>query len=281
MRLSEIIDSSLEETDRSKPEKAQILAIQNRLDELKGSKPYINLWVGDRSVEAAYAVKTTPGNPKSDCTILDSSKNPVAWVSLKGPSHYWGRWIRLMKHYQNPDNVDENPGLDRFVENVRNITGGVLQPKESFTFNLVTMKSRMQVMYGIDFGKERGIENVDLIIKKDPRIEPRGSTFVLTGDESYANGKLPPEPKIPRAVIHFTNKRVSLGIKNASFDTEPSDYPRNALPLNTLEQIRHAEQEIKNRRLKTGLDDQTVNQTKGNKTNVPPQRSQLDLFSTP
>lgn len=253
MRFKEF---GLIENDRSKIEFGQIEFIDNEIRNLikkeneknKKDVPFIYLKVGDKDyLPAAGAIKTK-GSNKSDCTIIDQNNNPLAYISLKGDSHYWGRWIRLMKWYAKPENLHNNPKLDFFLSSVKKITGGTLMPGESFHMDTVSEIVQRQIMYGLDFGKDRGINNVDIILKGKPEILRYKNYYVLTATKVYKNGEIPEEYEAPKLVIHYVSKGKRGGINNANIDSERAGSRRNSLPLNNNADVTAAKEQIEVRR---------------------------------
>ena len=269
MRFWEFVN--LIEDDRSRVEKGQIDSINRTIQTLKKGQPFIDLMVGDKGPLPAAAAIKTEGSNKSDCTIVDQKKNPLAYISLKGDSHFWGRWLRLMKWYSKPENLNNNPRFDFFLNSVKEITGGTLMPGESFHIDTISEFVQKQIMYGVDFGKDRGVNNVDVILKGNPEILRYKDYNVLTATRVYKNGEIPEQYEAPRLVIHYVSKGKRGGINNANIDSERAGSRRNSLPLNNGADVIDAKEKIGARR--NLYKQQDIK-------NVSSQRSQHDLFPT-
>ena len=160
-----------------------------------------------------------------------------------------------MKSYENPNNLSFNPGFKNFLARVKSITGGTLEPEESFYFDIVDQTVQKKIIYGSDYGGNYGINNVNVVLKGDAKIVPDGKVYRLSANEVYVNGEIPEPLKAPRAVIHYGKGRRG-GINNANIDTEPAGSKRRALPLNSFQDAKNALNIIRTRRKqKTGNQD--------------------------
>ena len=211
---------------REKIEQGQIEGIAQELETAKAGAPYIKLTIGDNTVNAASVEKergTVNGlAPKSDMTVLDENGNPVAWVSLKDNNFRWGGWQHLIK----------NTSIADWLNRVREVTGGVFQPKQSFGLH-TDDETKQQIVYGKNFGGPRGFSNVDAVLIGWTHIKKNGEKYTLSADTIYKNGDVPSGTHTPYLVMRYALNRPDLGFKNVRAETNTASETRNVKWLDT------------------------------------------------
>lgn len=197
---------------REKIEVGQIGAVQQQLEDAKAGKPFIELIVGNRVVNAASVTKTPElvngRAPKSDMSIKDENGNSVAWVSLKGRPFRWGGWQHLVNE----------PEINAWLERVKAVTGKVLDPKQSFGLN-ISDKIKLKIVYGKNFGGQPGISNVDAVLVDNVELKPADGKFQLTASTVYVNGEVPTGNDEPYILLRYFKDRADRGFKNARGET--------------------------------------------------------------
>jgi len=206
---------------REKIEQGQIGEVQSQLEDAKAGRPSVKLRVGDRTVNAASVEKergSVNGRaPKSDMTVLDPEGNPVAWVSLKGEPFRWGGWQHLAK----------TPEIAEWLDRIRKVNNGVFEPDMSFGLN-ISDELANKIVFGKEFGKDRGFSNVDLVLIGDVKIE-QGE---LSANRSYVNGTTPTGPDKPYLVMRYMQGRNDVGFKNVRSETNTASEGRKVKWLN-------------------------------------------------
>jgi hypothetical protein len=197
---------------RERVEQGQIEGISADLEEAKAGKPFVKLLVGDKVVNAAAVEKergTVNGRaPKSDMTVLDQNGDAVAWVSLKDKTFRWGGWQHLHKV----------PEIADWLNRIAAVTGKVFENGQAYGLH-ISDELKQQIIYGKNFGGERGFSNVDAVLIGWTNIKKQGKQFVLTSDTVYKNGDIPSGPHTPYLVMRFMNGRNDLGFKNVRAET--------------------------------------------------------------
>lgn len=201
--------------NREKIEQGQIQEISNQLERAKSGRPFIQLIVGDRTINAA-SVGKTPGNVKSDMTVFNETGKPVAWVSLKGHQFRWGGWTHLKNE----------PEISSWIERIKSETGKTLEPGQSYGLHIGKNLTN-RIIYGKNFETgERGISNVDCVLAGDPNIKPSGEMFILTASSVYKNGDFPEGSHSPYLVIRYMQGRTDAGFLNARAETNTASEGR-------------------------------------------------------
>ena len=143
--------------------------------------------VGNKTVMVS-GVQSTPGTPKSDFHLVDAAGNEVAWLSHKDGStakdfqQYGGLthkvfannsevksfMLALAKKY--PDGMERGTSAWRVAKDKKLIN---------------------QSVWGVDYGGERGRNNVDEFHQGPMKIIKRGKLYAIQSRHQDTNGKLP------------------------------------------------------------------------------------------
>ena len=207
-------------------EQAQIARLSEELEKLKADQPFINLEVNKEIVHAARFEKT-PGRVKSDMTIVDETNQPVAYISLKADNFKkWGGFQHLISSY---------PIIKAWINKIKEITGGVFGPRNSFGLHLTDDTIKNKIVFGKDFGKDFGVSNVNCVLIGNLSIVPTGNgMFKLTGDTVYNNGDTPTGVYEPYLAVRYMTARPDLGFKNARAETNTKNETRKVQWLDDL-----------------------------------------------
>lgn len=202
---------------REKIEQGQIGEIQQQLEKLKNENPYIDFTVGDKTVQAASVEKEKSmifgRAPKSDMTVLNAEGESVAWASLKGGSKFrWGGWIHLANL----------PEIKNWIERVKKTTGNIFEPGQSYGLH-ISADLANKIVFGKDFGSNRGISNVDVVLIGNVSIKNNK----LSATRVYENGKTPTGGDKPYIVLRYMQNRSDLGFKNCRAETNTVSETRN------------------------------------------------------
>lgn len=221
---------------REKIEQGQIGEIQQQLESVKAGNPSVMLKIGDRTVQAASVEKEkglVGGRaPKSDMTIIDEQGKPVAWVSLKGRPFRWGGWQHLIKH----------PEIAEWIQRIKDVTGNELDHGQSFGLHIGD-ELKQKIIYGKDFGGNRGFSNVDAVLVGDPIIKQSPDGFELSAGTVYMNGDIPAGGDEPYLVIRFMTGRTDAGFKNARAETNTRSEGRKVKWLDNSNDVADAKKE--------------------------------------
>jgi hypothetical protein len=210
---------------RERIEQDQIADIASDLEKAKNGQSSIPLLVGDRVVQAARVEKekgTVNGKaPKSDMTVIDEQGNPVAWVSLKGRPFRWGGWTHLI-------HVTE---VKNWLNRIKQETGTVLDPGQSYGLH-ISDDLKAKIVYGKQFGGDRGFSNVDCVLVGDVSVKKDGEEFKLSAKTIYTNGEMPQGDDEPYLVLRYMKDRPDAGFRNARAETNTKSEGRKVKWLN-------------------------------------------------
>lgn len=243
MRFWEILS---EDTDRYSIEKEQISYIANDIEKFKGSDPYIELKIGNKTIKAASARRLKMGL-KADMVIVDETGNPTSYVSLKGDQFQWGGYKQLVQDRE----VYE--WINIFLEDAYEISGGKFVNGDSLKLEKPGLEIGKSIMYGKDYPADTtGPENVDFVIIGSPKIIKSNGSLNLIASKIYENGEDPSDNHVPILIARFTvGPSVPVNgkkILNCFLQAEPKSTTRNALPIDTKNQVDLAIKDFQARR---------------------------------
>jgi hypothetical protein len=250
---------------REKIEQGQIEGIAQELENAKNGQPYIELIVGKSKIHAARVSKTLElingrHQPKSDMTVYDENNNPVAWVSLKDLRFRWGGWNHMM----------HRPEIAAWLARIKEINGGVLQPKESYGLHASDDVKNM-VVFGKDFNSGKfGISNVNAVLIGWTHIKKSGKKYVLSADHIYPNGVTPTGAHEPYLVVRYMLGRPDVGLKNARAETNTKSETRNVKWLDTDKEVKSVAEPKVNPIKQSGLTPTPAQQQLGEPMGAPP-----------
>jgi len=212
-------------------EQGQIDGLSKELEKLKEGQPFIKLAFGRKIVHAAKFGKTVElvggKQPKSDMSVYDENGTAVAWVSLKGSNFKkWGGFQHL---------IPTSPEIQAWISKIKEITGGVLGPKQSFGHHIKDDVVKNKIVFGKDFGGPFGFSNVNAVLIGYATIKPAGQgVFKLGADTVFLNGKTPTGLYEPYLAVRFMTDRPDLGLKNARAETNTKNETRKVQWLDDL-----------------------------------------------
>lgn len=197
--------------------------LKMQLFQLKGDAREIPLRIGNRVVNVADIVKT-PGTPKSDFHFVDANGNEVAWVSHKDgkrASHF-GQWGGVSERefgnvYRDHPEIKQEV-LD-FARAVKAAVGDQIPNRTTVGRRIVNTLLKQMAIYGVDFGKSPGRQNVDVVIQGMAQIE---NSAVVGSHGTHINGDLHFDPSYdPTLMAIYKGDRGQFGIAGARFSIYP------------------------------------------------------------
>jgi hypothetical protein len=184
---------------------------------------YVEIKINGRTVRVAD-VGQPKGTPKADFFLTDAAGDQVAWISHKDGSsakdfQQWGGVTELSKKFPN------HPEIESFVEAVRKDSDGAMDGKKSYARNIKDPRLIRAAVYGVDYGKKPGLQNVDVLLQGPIKLTKKGSSYVFSSKHTMVNGEMPDGGYVAR---FFARKgdRDNFGIKNSRFMVAPKELRR-------------------------------------------------------
>jgi hypothetical protein len=233
----------LEKSTTSK-EEAQLGSLSAQIAKLTKKGP-INIKVGPKIYRNCIKVTNTPGTPKSDFEIVNTSGTSVIFISHKDGNSPTGfkQWSGIT------DYINEFPEIQNFVTTVKeklnelqsfNDAGEFLMISGTYKRDIENDLLKAKACFGKDFGTPNfSINNVTCILQGSVKLKPQGSYYLLTADKMWLNGQTPGYVRInpdtnkeipddegydPVLVVYKGGgiERFDQQIRNARFSIYPS-----------------------------------------------------------
>jgi hypothetical protein len=187
----------------------------------------LKIKVGGRIVEVA-GIESTPGVPKSDFHFVNFKGNPIAWLSHKDGTRasQFQQYGGLTKDW---NLVKNSVDVNKFLSDVKKIRPVKLERGDSIFRIVKDAKVAKIAIWGPNFGKARGINNVDEFHQGEMHLKRIGKdVYEITSIHKIINGQLPGKGGggnyTPIYVARFTSDRGGLGIQNARIGIFARDY---------------------------------------------------------
>jgi len=204
-----------------------IESLNKQIDKAKETEGYSSIKIKIKGkIYEVSAVKSTPRsnppNAKSDFHLIDIDGKEIVWISHKSGSkandfHQWGG-ISLREE----EIIAKQLETKTFIENIKLLYPNGLPPNTTVYENIVNKKLQLLAMYGKDYGKSMGRNNVSLIIQGDIVLINSNGIYEIKANHIYYNGDLAIYEYQP--VLMATHKggdRSDYGIPNTRLNISP------------------------------------------------------------
>lgn len=164
-------------------------AIQKALVEAK--KRYLILNINGRKVHLADIIstpQTTRRAPKADFTLLDEAGKHVGWLSHKAGSkptdfqQYGGL---------SDDAFSSNVEIKKFMTDLIALYPKGLPSGVSVMRKVKNKDVVLKSIYGVDYGKQPGVQNVDEFHQGSMKLVKSGQSYTISSTHKGTNGDIP------------------------------------------------------------------------------------------
>lgn len=172
-------------------EDAALRYFKARLEEVfaKEGERLIKLKIGGRVVYLTDVISTpNPGgrDPKADFSVIGADgETQVAWISHKA-----GRTASDFQQYGGLSDAvfQSDPEVKAFMNDVKDMAPDGLERGQSFMRVAKSAKLINRSIYGVDFGRSRGINNVDEFHQGNMNLVKSGGSYVIKSTHMGKNG---------------------------------------------------------------------------------------------
>lgn len=192
----------------------------------------ITVVVGGQSYPNIIKAETQPGFPKSDFNLIDTSNKPVVFISHKKASRKGAkpsdfiRWGGFTEYKDYPDVKQFISKLQEFLQenNLERMPNAT-----NFIKEITSDELAKKLVYGSDFGKEFGINNVQIAIQGEVILKKvKDGVYQLTGQHQYLNGENPEGDYRPILVGKYRSDRTMFGIPGLEAIAQPGAIAHSA-----------------------------------------------------
>jgi hypothetical protein len=147
-------------------EDAQLKSLQKQIENALSEDDVVDLKLKIGSVFYNVAgAATTPGTPKSDFHLLDSTGKSVVWISHKDgsrPSDFQ-QWSGMSEKTERK--IHDHPETRKFIEDVKKVTGTTMPKATTLSRLIRDPKLINMAVYGNNFDGPFGIQNVTIMLQ--------------------------------------------------------------------------------------------------------------------
>lgn len=192
----------------------------------------ITVVVGSQSYPNIVKAETQPGFPKSDFNLIDTSNKPVVFISHKKASRKGAkpsdfiRWGGFTEYKDYPDVKQFISKLQEFLQenNLERMPNAT-----NFIKEITSDELAKKLVYGSDFGKEFGINNVQIAIQGEVILKKvKDGVYQLTGQHQYLNGENPEGDYRPILVGKYRSDRTMFSIPGLEAIAQPGAIAHSA-----------------------------------------------------
>lgn len=199
----------------TRDEDRELKSLNDQLDDIrsKDKTGTVKIKIGNNTYDVASAV-STPGTPKSDFHLVDSKGNEVVWIS-----HKKGRTAKDINQWGGVSKRSEplifnHPETQKFARDVTSMYGEGLPRATSISRKIKDKKLKMMSMYGNQYGKPLGRQNVTLLIQGPVKLRKRSGAYVFDSNHIHLNGESVDRTEFePVFMAIYKGDRNDLGLK--------------------------------------------------------------------
>ena len=179
----------------------------------------ITVRVGKRTIKDVVGVEKTNGTPKSDFHLVNSSGKAVCFISHKKGSkpNDFQQWGGMTEK-----EIASHKEVIAFAAEAKAKFGDKMPPGTSVYKKITDKKLKGMSVFGVNYGGQPGINNVDVLLQGDPGVkEVSPSQFVLTANHVHYNGDIPDGGFEPVMSLIYKGDRTNLGVKGGRASIYP------------------------------------------------------------
>lgn len=177
----------------------------------------ITLKIGE-SKHDVKKVDKTPGTPKSDMHFLDVNSNEVIWLSHKAgskPTDFQQFGGMTEK------GIRESPEITDFIHTTQKMFPSGIPNKTTVARKIEDSNLKLKSVYGIDYGKELGRQNVSLVVQGNLKLEANNGFYSVNANMVHVNGVAMANNYEPVLMSSYKGDRTQFGVKGARFTISP------------------------------------------------------------
>lgn len=171
----------------------------------------LKIAIGRKTYDVFDAV-STPGTPKSDFHLVDVDGNEIVWISHKDGRtakdfQQWGG----MSQTKEPD-IYRHTEVQKFIKDILKMYPKGLPRATTLARKIKDQKLKNMSVYGNQFGKQFGQQNVTLTLQGDIQLTKSGSKYKITAHHTHLNGEKLTDDYDPVFMAIYKGDRSDFGI---------------------------------------------------------------------
>ena len=204
---------------------------RNELDKamIENQGGALDMLIGGRKV-VVTGIDQPKGTPKADFYLIDDRGEQTAWLSHKAgkKSSDFQQYGGLTDKGTGGVFMRNKQVLD-FVEKLKELYPDGMKSGNSVYRQIKLNKDGKDIarksIYGIDYGKERGLNNIDEFHQGDMKLVKKGKYYVIKSAHSAENGYVPTDDYKCILYARFTQNMHHFGIRDTRTGIFASTFP--------------------------------------------------------
>jgi len=200
----------------------EVYSLNNKLQEIKKitNKKYVNVRLNN-IIHPVVSVVDSSFRHKSDFNFIDINGNNIFYISHKDgrtPKDFQ-QWSGTSKKFQK--SIFEHPETQNFILTIKALRSEL--PRTTTIARRINSDFLKQMaIYGINFGSETGLDNVDAVLQGNLSFKNIGDCYMLVASHNAIyNPQVPSESYEPIFLAVHKKDRSDHGIKNARITISP------------------------------------------------------------
>lgn len=203
-------------------EMREINSINEQLYEIMGTtgKKSVEVIIKNKKFYIAKCIKTGPGDPKSDFSLLDESGTAVAFISHKEGStardfQQWGGMTQA--------EIQGHPESQMFIKQMQEKYPDGIPNATTVAKKIKDERLKHMSVYGVAFNPTGtyNIENVSLVLQGPIKLRRYGSGYKFHANHEHENGERITGDFEPVFMAIYKGDRSNFGVKGARFAIQP------------------------------------------------------------
>jgi len=200
-------------------EDIQLTSLQEQIVKLKNKlkSATVPIRVGNKTYNIAGAA-STPGTPKSDFHLVDNDGKERVWISHKD-----GRTAKDFQQWGGMTEVEMKNHIEikQFAKDVSEKFEGRIPRATTVARKIKDKNLKNMSVYGVDYGKALGQQNVSILIQGPVVLEERGKSYRFKSNHVHFNGEEMQKEFEPVLMAMYKGDRNNFGVTGARFAIQP------------------------------------------------------------
>jgi len=209
--------------DTTMQQDIQVKSVANQIENIKNStnKKFVKIRIGNQYYEIVSIIDS-PFGSKSDFNFIDIHGNYVGFISHKygnSPKDFQ-QWSGTSKRFQ--EVIFNHAETQSFIKELAGRFDTGLSSTSSVARKIIDEELKMMACFGIDYGKNFGLNNVNAIMQGNLILKNQGDCYLLKGSHNVIqNGTVPDYSYEPVFIAVHKKDRSDHGIKDARVTINP------------------------------------------------------------
>jgi hypothetical protein len=200
-------------------EDIELERLQKQIESLKKelASATVPILIKNKIYEVAGA-ESTYGTPKSDFHLFDNDRKEIVWISHKD-----GRTAKDFQQWggMTERNIVNHVEVKQFAKDVFKIFDGVMPRATTVARKIKDEKLKNYSVYGVDYGRTLGQQNVSLLIQGPVKLVKSGKSYRFESNHVHFNGEKMTGDFEPVLMAMFKGDRSNFDVKGARFAIQP------------------------------------------------------------